>query len=88
MGFATQINMLHWVTNLETQLMKSLTEYPVEELKLIYHLLHTQMPQHTQLIGSDLLQDLQDYLLQQARDDGVDVAVHKQWNSWLQPSEQ
>jgi hypothetical protein len=68
--------------------MKSLAEYPVEELKLIYHLLHTQIPQHTQLIGSDLLQDLQDYLLQQAKNEGVDVAVHKQWNSWLQPSEQ
>lgn len=68
-------------------MMKKLTEYPVEELKLIYHLLHTQIPQHTRLISSDLLQDLQDYLLQQARDEGVDVAVHKQWNSWLQPSE-
>jgi len=66
--------------------MKNLTEYSIEELKLIYHLLHTQMPQHTQLISSDLLQDLQDYLLQQARNEGIEVAEHKQWNNWLQPS--
>lgn len=66
--------------------MKNLTEYSIEELKLIYHLLHIQMPQHTQLISSDLLQDLQDYLLQQARNEGINVAERKQWNSWLQPS--
>ncbi len=67
--------------------MKTLAEYPIEELKLIYLLLHTQIPQHTQLISSDLLQDLQDYLLQQAKTDGVDVTIPKQWNNWLQPSE-
>lgn len=65
-------------------MMKNLTAYSVEELKLIYHLLHTQIPQHPKLIGSDLLQDLQDHLLKLAKEDGIDVTVHKQWNHWLQ----
>jgi hypothetical protein len=68
--------------------MKTLEAYSINELKLIYHLLHTQIPQHTQLISSDLLQDLQDYLLQQAKNEGIDVAAHKEWDSWLKPSEE
>lgn len=68
--------------------MKTLEAYSISELKLIYHLLHTQIPQHTQLISSDLLQDLRDYLLQQAKNEGVDVAIHKEWDSWLKSNEE
>ena len=64
--------------------MPSLVQYPLQELKLIYRLLHTQLPQHPQLIDSELLQDLQTFLQQQARDDGIDVSHHAQWARWLE----
>jgi hypothetical protein len=64
--------------------MPSLVQYPLQELKLIYRLLHTQLPQHPQLIDSELLQDLQTFLQQQAKDDGIDVSHHAQWARWLE----
>ena len=64
--------------------MPALPQYELQELKLIYRLLQAQLPQHPQLIDSELLQDLQTYLQQQARHDGVDVSHHAQWARWLE----
>ena len=64
--------------------MPALLQYELQELKLIYRLLQAQLPQHPQLIDSELLQDLQTYLQQQARHDGVDVSHHAQWARWLE----
>ena len=64
--------------------MTDLVQYPLQELKLIYRLLHTQLPQYPQLLDSEVLQDLQTYLQQQARQDGVDVSHHAQWAHWLE----
>ena len=64
--------------------MSPLVNYELHELKLIYRLLHTQLPQHPQLIDSELLQDLQTYLQQQAHHDGVDISHHAQWARWLE----
>jgi hypothetical protein len=64
--------------------MPELLQYPLPELKLVYRLLHTQLPHHPQLIDSELLQDLQTFLQQQARRDGVDVSHHAQWARWLE----
>jgi len=63
--------------------MKSLDEYPLSELKLVYRLLHSQLPEQLALMDSQLLQDLQTYLQQQAREDGVDVSLHGEWAAWL-----
>lgn len=63
--------------------MKTLKDYPITELKLIYNLLHTQLPIHTELMDSELLQDLQHQLLLQASSEGVDVSLHADWASWL-----
>jgi hypothetical protein len=63
--------------------MKSLAEYPVAELKLIYRLLQQQIQQHTELMDSQLLEDLQQHLQLQAGQDGVDVSHHAQWSAWL-----
>lgn len=63
--------------------MKTLAEYQLGELKLIYRLLHEQLPSNPALMDSDLLHDLQIFLQQQARHDGVDVSLHAQWASWL-----
>ena len=64
--------------------MRSLVQYELQELKLIYRLLHTQLPQNPRLIDSELLQDLQTYLQQQAKHDDVDISHHAQWARWLE----
>ncbi len=63
--------------------MKSLDQYPLAELKLIYRLLHDQLTSHMALMDSELLQDLQGLLQKRARADGVDVSLHAQWSAWL-----
>lgn len=57
--------------------------YDLDELKLIYQLLHKQLPMHPALMDSELLHDLQGFLQQAARKDGVDVSLHAQWANWL-----
>jgi len=64
--------------------MTALVQYPLQELKLIYRLLHAQLPQQPQLLDSELLQELQTYLQQQAKQDGVDISHHAQWARWLE----
>lgn len=63
--------------------MKSLDQYPQNELKLIYLLLHAQLPANPMLMDSDLLQDIQTHLQGMAKAAGVDVAHHAQWATWL-----
>ncbi|MGW8228365.1 MAG: hypothetical protein ACWGOW_05655 [Gammaproteobacteria bacterium] len=63
--------------------MKPLDEYALAELKLIYRLLHGQLPEQPALMDSQLLHDLQTYLQQQAREAGVDVSLHGEWAAWL-----
>ena len=62
---------------------KSIEDYPLGELKGIYRVLHAQLPDHPDLMDSDLLQDLQRLLQQKARAAGVDVSMHAQWAAWL-----
>ena len=63
--------------------MKTLTEYPLSELKLIYSLLHSQVLEQPALMDSDLLQDLQSFLQAQATQDNIDVSTHAEWAAWL-----
>lgn len=63
--------------------MKALSDYALSDLKLIYQMLHERLPTDPMLMDSDLLQDLQTYLQQQASSDGIDVSLHAQWSSWL-----
>ena len=63
--------------------MRALSEYALSDLKLIYQMLHERLPSDPMLMDSDLLQDLQTYLQQQASKDGIDVSLHAQWSSWL-----
>jgi hypothetical protein len=63
--------------------MKTLTDYPLTELKLIYAILHTQIVEQPELMDSDLLHDLQTLLQQHATQDGVDVSTHADWAAWL-----
>jgi len=63
--------------------MKPLDQYPVQELKDIYILLHAQLPHNMELMDSELLQDLQTLLQRHARTEGIDVTLHAQWAAWL-----
>ena len=63
--------------------MKSLNDYPLSELKLIYSILHNQVMEQPGLMDSDLLHDLQRYLQTQATADNVDVSAHVEWAAWL-----
>ena len=63
--------------------MKTLSDYALSDLKLIYQMMHEQLPTNPMLMDSDLLQDLQTYLQQQASQAGIDVSLHAQWSNWL-----
>jgi len=63
--------------------MRLLSDYAIDDLKLIYQMLHERLTRDPMLMDSELLQDLQSYLQQQATNDGVDVSLHAQWASWL-----
>lgn len=68
---------------METITMKSITDYPLTELKLIYNLLHANVQSHFELMDSELLSDLQKHLQTSATLEGVDVTHHAQWKAWL-----
>jgi hypothetical protein len=56
---------------------------PLAEQKLIYRVLHASLMEHTELMDSVFLHDLQRTLQKQAQADGVDVADHGAWDAWL-----
>lgn len=64
--------------------MQPLSEYSLSELKLIYQVLHAGIINHTGLMDSILLQDLQQYLQARASEDNVDVSSHMEWAAWLE----
>jgi hypothetical protein len=57
--------------------------YPLEELKLIYRVLHRHLAQHTELLDARFFDDLQRHLQRRAQADGVDVTDHGAWDAWL-----
>ncbi len=63
--------------------MKALADYEIDELKLVYRILHSQLQSTIELMDSVLMHDLQRYLQEKARADGVDVSIHAQWATWL-----
>jgi len=63
--------------------MRALSDYPVEELKTVYRILHARLPEEPTLMDASLLDDLQRHLQRKAGEDGVDVSLHAQWAAWL-----
>lgn len=61
----------------------AIDEYPLNERKLIYRLLHQQLLDNPDLMDSQLLHDLQRSLQTQALAESVDVADHGAWDAWL-----
>ncbi len=63
--------------------MKTIADYSIIELKLIYGLLHANVQSHFELMDSELLSDLQKHLQITATSEGIDVTHHAQWKAWL-----
>jgi hypothetical protein len=64
--------------------MKPLDEYPLDELKLVYRILHSAITEYHELMDGELLQQLQTHLQVVARGEGIDVSLHAQWAAWLE----
>lgn len=63
--------------------MQNVDAYSLEDLKTIYRILHAGLPEHPELMDSELLHDLQVHLQRKATEAGVDVSLHAQWAAWL-----
>lgn len=63
--------------------MRALSDYPIEELKTVYRVLHARLPEEPALMDVGLLDDLQSHLQRKASEEGIDVSLHAQWASWL-----
>lgn len=61
----------------------SIKTYRVSDLKQIYRVLHRHLLANTELMDSEIFEDLHAYLQGVARISGVDVADHEAWNRWL-----
>ena len=63
--------------------MKALDAYALDELKLVYRILHAALMQHSDLLDAELLQDLQTELQRRARTEAIDPTDHAAWDRWL-----
>ncbi|MCK6455360.1 MAG: hypothetical protein L6Q92_02340 [Phycisphaerae bacterium] len=57
--------------------------HDLEELKLVFRVLHRQLADVPELMDTHFLTELQRFLLAAAGSDGVDVADHTAWDRWL-----
>lgn len=58
-------------------------EAGLEDLKLVYRILHRHLAEHPELMDSPFLEELQTYLYERAQEEGVDVSHHTEWDIWL-----
>ena len=63
--------------------MLRFAQFPASELKRVYIALHAHLLQHTELMDTDFLTDLQSWLQHVAGQEGVDVGDHAAWERWL-----
>jgi len=57
--------------------------HSLEELKLVYRLLHRHLADHPELMDTHFLIELQNFLHAKAVADGVDTTDHGAWDRWL-----
>jgi hypothetical protein len=55
----------------------------VDEMKLVYRVLHAHLAEHLELMESDFFSALQSALQTRAKAGGVDVTDHAAWDAWL-----
>ena len=68
---------------MDAVIMKTIADYSIIELKLIYGLLHASVQSHFELMDSEFLSDLQKYLQTTATLEGIDATHHAHWKAWL-----
>ncbi len=57
--------------------------FDLDDLKLVYRTLHTQLLVNMDLLDCGFFSDLQAHLQALAKADGVDVGDHGRWDAWL-----
>ncbi len=60
-----------------------MTQYPLDEQKLVYRVLHKNLTAFPDLLDCTFLDELQSSLQKEAEADGVDVTDHGAWDEWL-----
>jgi hypothetical protein len=70
------------VTN-QGEAMQRFSTFEIDELKLVYRVLHQNLMSHMELMDAEFLDALQSWLQYRATQDGVDVSVHAEWEAWL-----
>ncbi len=60
-----------------------LAAFDLDELKLVYRVLHAHLMEHLELMDAAIFQELQDWLQLVAAQQGIDVGDHAQWDAWL-----
>jgi hypothetical protein len=63
--------------------MQRFSTFEIDELKLVYRILHQNLMGHMELMDAEFLDSLQTWLQYRAGEDGVDVSIHAQWEAWL-----
>ena len=63
--------------------LKALSLYAVEELKLVYRVLHRNLADEPDLMDTALMADLQAHLHQLATAAGIDVTDHAALDRWM-----
>ena len=63
--------------------MQDFSTFEIDELKLVYRILHGSLMENLELMDTDFLEGLQNWLQYRAGQEGVDIADHAQWDGWL-----
>ena len=67
--------------------MQRFSAFEINELKLVYQILHKNLLSNMDLMDAEFLQAMQSWLQYRAGQDGVDVSDHAQWDAWLKGQE-
>ena len=63
--------------------MAAFSTFALDDMKLVYRVLHTQLLVQMDLLDCDFFSDLQAHLQGLAKAEGVDVGDHGRWEAWL-----
>lgn len=55
----------------------------LDEMKLVYRVLHKHLTENLDLMDSIFLENLQSALQEKAQQQGVDIGHHSAWDLWL-----
>lgn len=55
----------------------------IEEMKLVYRVLHKHITENLELMDSMFLENLQSTLQEKAQKEGIDIGHHSAWDLWL-----